>query len=239
MEPRARASRHKATLNFGDDLHALLYGAGTPAHPDIISPLPDSISSNGASQAYLRDVSKIPNRAHPPTPFSRTVNDYTIQNSFPETVRILDEIVTDFIIETSHAALDIASYAGRAKLKYSDFEFVMRRDRRKLGRMQDMMRRKKAIQSARKGAGLDEGGETAAEARRLAVKDMQDLGDFVGEEGTGKGRGKGKGRRKKRNADEAELDGGGEEVDLDVDVELDELEGEDEPPAKGRKKTKV
>ena len=97
-----------------------------------------------------------------------------------------------------------------------------------------MMRRKKAIQNARKGAGLDEGGETAAEARRLAVKDMQDLGDFVGEEGTGRGRGKGKGRRRKRNADEAELDADQAE-DLDVDVDLDELEAEEDVVRKGKK----
>jgi len=211
MEPRARASRHKSTLNFGDELTLLLHGTGTPSHPDITHPLPDSSSTR-----YLSNLPRTTlNTTHPRTAYSRTVPPTTGSTSstqlaipYPETLRVLDEIVTDYIIETSHAALQIATYAGRAKLKRSDFEFVMRRDRRKLGRVQEMFRKQKKVQQDRRAAGgIGEEGGGGMDMRRMQVNDLQALGDIVGEEGTGRGKGKGRGRRKKRNADEAELEG--------------------------------
>lgn len=85
---------------------------------------------------------------------------------------------------------------------------------------------------------------------RLQVREMMDLGDVVGEEGTGRGKGRGRGRRRKRGHDELEADemamagalagtgidfGGGEggaeedlgDVDVDVDNDLEELGEED------------
>lgn len=200
MEPRARAARHKSTLNFSEDLIDLLHGSGAPTHPDLTQPLPDGSSQRYLSNAYTH------NKTHPPTPFSKTSHgaDPTPKpQPYPETLRVLDEIVTDYIIETSHSALQIAAYAGRAKLKLPDFEWVLRRDRKKLGRAQEMRRKMKRIAEEKKGA------DEAADPRKMAVRDLQDLGDIVGEEGTGKGKGKGRGRRRKRGVEEAGLDGPG------------------------------
>ena len=54
------------------------------------------------------------------------------QEPLPETVRVLDAIVTDFVIENCHQAAQVATYAGRQKVKLDDFRFVMRKDAIKL-----------------------------------------------------------------------------------------------------------
>ncbi|KIX10124.1 uncharacterized protein Z518_01205 [Rhinocladiella mackenziei CBS 650.93] len=184
MEPRARAGRHKASLNFGPELSALLYAYGAPTHPDIVKPIGRS------SQQYLSTL-PTPNTTHPPTPFNQP---------FPETLRVLDEILTDFIIETCHNAVSVATYSGRAKLKLSDFEFVLRRDSIKLGRVQEMFKKKRDIDNKKKLFDTNEG----REGTKMAVGDLVNLGEVVGEEGTGKGKGRGRGRRKKRDRDEVE-----------------------------------
>lgn len=158
MEPRARATRHKGSLNFGPELESMLYGFGAPVPPagTSINPKPNT-----------------------------------------ETIRVLDEILTDFVIETCHAAVAIASYSGRTKLKTDDFTWVLRNDPNKSGRVKEMFEKKRDIEHARKMVGVDGGGEGV----KLGVDDMAALADQAGEEGTGKGkgRGRGKGRRKKRD----------------------------------------
>ncbi|OCT50622.1 putative transcription initiation factor TFIID subunit 13 [Cladophialophora carrionii] len=184
MEPRARAGRHKNNLNFGPELSSLLYAYGAPTHPDIVHPLGSS------SRQYLSGPNT-PNTTHPPTPFT---------HPFPETLRVLDEMLTDFIIETCHDAVSVATYSGRAKLKLSDFEFVLRRDSIKLGRVQEMFKKKRDIDNKKKLFDTNEG----REGTKLAVGDLVNLGEVVGEEGTGKGKGRGRGRRKKRDREEAD-----------------------------------
>jgi transcription initiation factor TFIID subunit 13 len=68
----------------------------------------------------------------------------------PETVRVLDEIVTDYIIETCHAAAQNAALAHRAKIKIDDFKFAMRRDTEKLGKMTEMLAKKKQLDASKK-----------------------------------------------------------------------------------------
>lgn len=186
MEPRARAGRHKANLNFNtsDELSSLLLAAGAPTHPDLLS-----TSRRPDSQNYLSTLPTA-NKDNAPTPFTQP---------YPETLRVLDEILTDFIIETCHNAVIIASYSGRTKLKLADFEWVLRRDSMKLGRVQEMFRKKREVDSYRKV--LHEGADA-----KMGVNELMELGGAVGEEGTGKGKGRGRGRRKKRNLDE--VDGG-------------------------------
>lgn len=183
MEPRARAGRHKANLNFNtsDELSSLLLAAGAPTHPDLIA-----ASRHPDSQNY---ISKPPteNRDNPPTSFTQP---------YPETLRVLDEILTDFIIETCHNAVAIASYSGRTKLKLADFEWVLRRDAMKLGRVQEMFRKKREVDSYRKVV-------TDGADARMGVNELMELGGAVGEEGTGKGKGRGRGRRKKRDVEGA------------------------------------
>tara|TARA_R110002003_G_scaffold46_10_gene3803 strand:+ start:13123 stop:13686 length:564 start_codon:yes stop_codon:yes gene_type:complete len=80
-------------------------------------------------------------------------NDYPL----PETVRVLDEIITDYIIETCHEAASVAHHARRAKIKLDDFKFMLRRDTVKLGRVSDMLETDKDLKRKRKAFDTDEG----------------------------------------------------------------------------------
>lgn len=80
-------------------------------------------------------------------------NDYPL----PETVRVLDEIVTDYIIETCHEAAAVAHHARRAKIKLDDFKFMLRRDTGKLGRVSEMLETDKELKRKRKAFDTDEG----------------------------------------------------------------------------------
>ncbi|KAI4255773.1 MAG: hypothetical protein L6R42_006571 [Xanthoria sp. 1 TBL-2021] len=79
------------------------------------------------------------------------------EDPLPETVRVLDEITTDFIIETCHAASRHATLNGRQKVKLEDFKFVVRKDDRLLGRMMELIGMEKELKEARKGFNTDEG----------------------------------------------------------------------------------
>nr|POE75772.1 transcription initiation factor tfiid subunit 13 [Quercus suber] len=57
----------------------------------------------------------------------------------PSTISVLDEILTDFIIETCHTAALCASYSRRQKIKVDDFKWVLRRDEALLGRVLESM----------------------------------------------------------------------------------------------------
>ena len=70
--------------------------------------------------------------------------------TYPETLRVLDEILTDFIIETCHGAVEVANYAGRQKLKTEDFLFVLRKDEKKLGRVQELFASQREIAHAKR-----------------------------------------------------------------------------------------
>lgn len=75
----------------------------------------------------------------------------------PETVKVLDEIVTDYIIETCHEAASVAHHARRAKIKLDDFKFMLRRDTAKLGRVSEMLETDKELKRKRKAFDTDEG----------------------------------------------------------------------------------
>ncbi|EON62884.1 hypothetical protein W97_02109 [Coniosporium apollinis CBS 100218] len=72
------------------------------------------------------------------------------RNPLPETVKVLDEIVTDFIIETCHEAAQSAAYARRAKIKVDDFKFMLRKDPKKLGRVTELLNLDKELKKKRK-----------------------------------------------------------------------------------------
>ncbi|KAF1940201.1 TFIID-18kDa-domain-containing protein [Clathrospora elynae] len=117
-------------------------------------------------------------------------NDYPL----PETVRVLDEIITDYIIETCHGAASVAHHARRAKIKLDDFKFMLRRDTGKLGRVSEMLETDKELKRKRKAFDTDEGAVMA---------------DKDGKDGGGEGAASKMGRPKKApttNAD-AEADG--------------------------------
>lgn len=70
--------------------------------------------------------------------------------ALPETVRVLDEILTDFIIEACHAAALSASYSRRQKIKVDDFKWVLRKDPELLGRVLEQLWMDKHIKDQRK-----------------------------------------------------------------------------------------
>lgn len=111
-------------------------------------------------------------------------NDYPL----PETTRILDEIITDYIIETCHEAASVAHHARRAKIKLDDFKFMLRRDTGKLGRVSDMLETDKELKNKRKAFNTDEGQVQAEAVGGLAEERTE------GAEGEG-----GKKKRKKKN----------------------------------------
>ncbi|KAF2231241.1 TFIID-18kDa-domain-containing protein [Viridothelium virens] len=106
--------------------------------------------------------------------------------SLPSTIRTLDEIITDFIIETCHEAALCASYSRRAKIKVDDFKFTLRKDGKKLGRVADMLARDAEIKNQRRGfdfedemkAAKDEGaGDEERPRKRAKIVKDEDVSD--------------------------------------------------------------
>lgn len=73
-----------------------------------------------------------------------------VRNPLPETVRVLDEIVTEFIQGAAFEAARNASYAGRQKIKWEDFEFAFRKNPAFLGKVQEVFQKKNEIDTAKK-----------------------------------------------------------------------------------------
>lgn len=109
----------------------------------------------------------------------------------PETVRVLDEIVTDFILEMCHSAAQYATYARRQKIKVDDFRFALRRDPNKLGRVQELLRMERELKEARKA--FDQNDDQVGSFQDAAAKGLGELAE-VGDETDAK-RGKGRGKR--------------------------------------------
>ncbi|KAL8694723.1 MAG: hypothetical protein Q9218_000649 [Villophora microphyllina] len=80
-----------------------------------------------------------------------------VDDPLPETVRVLDELTTDFVIETCHAASRHATLNNRQKVKLEDFKFVVGKDERLLGRVMELIGMEKELKEARKGFNTDEG----------------------------------------------------------------------------------
>ncbi|KAH6891161.1 transcription initiation factor IID, 18kD subunit-domain-containing protein [Thelonectria olida] len=72
-----------------------------------------------------------------------------IQNPLPETVRVLDEILTDFMQSIAFEATRAANYSGRQKIKYEDFEFAFRKNPAFLGKVQEVFEKQREIKKAR------------------------------------------------------------------------------------------
>jgi transcription initiation factor TFIID subunit 13 len=130
----------------------------------------------------------------------------------PETVKVLDEIITDFIIESCHEAATSAHYARRAKIKVDDFKFMLRRDPIKLGRVSELLDLDKDLKRKRKAFDTDEGTvvkETGgAKGEKEKGKDKKDDNKEGGENegddvGDGEGRKKKKRRKERKGGDAA------------------------------------
>lgn len=112
-EPRARAARHKGQLNF---------------ESESMSP-------------YLPSFTSISFRSNtdfcPVRTYLYAFGD--VKDPLDETVRVLDELATDFVIETCHKANQVANLSGRQKVKVDDFKFAIRGDEAMLGRVQELL----------------------------------------------------------------------------------------------------
>lgn len=86
-----------------------------------------------------------------------------VKNPLPETARVLDEILTDFIQGISFEAARVAQHSGRQKIKLDDFQFVFRKNPLFLGKLQEVFEKKGEIDNARKLFGTDND-ETLKEA---------------------------------------------------------------------------
>ncbi|PLB44017.1 TFIID-18kDa-domain-containing protein [Aspergillus steynii IBT 23096] len=117
----------------------------------------------------------------------------------PETVRVLDEIVTDFILEMCHGAAQYASYSRRQKIKVDDFRFALRRDPNKLGRVQELLRMERELKEARKA--FDQNDDQVGNLKDAGKKGLEELG-----EGADGKKSKGKGKRGARRDSDATED---------------------------------
>ncbi|QLI66809.1 Transcription initiation factor TFIID subunit 13 [Metarhizium brunneum] len=128
-----------------------------------------------------------------------------VKNPLPETVRVLDEILTDFMQSIAFEATRAAHYSGRQKIKYEDFEFAFRKNPAFLGKVQEVFEKQKEIKKAREilRDGEDEIMKDAAEEERRREKE-----DVTGAGGAGK-----------VNRAEEELG----EADDDAEAEMDAL----------------
>ncbi|KAJ5482356.1 hypothetical protein N7475_001168 [Penicillium sp. IBT 31633x] len=132
----------------------------------------------------------------------------------PETVRVLDEIVTDFVLEVSHGAAQVAHHARRQKIKVEDFRFALRRDPNKLGRVQELLRMERELKEARKAFDQNDDqvakeagkkGAAAAAAAAAAGEDPEAAEAAATANATKKSKGKGKrGAAVRRGSDATE-----------------------------------
>jgi len=121
----------------------------------------------------------------------------------PTTLTTLSEILTDFIIETCHAAALSASYSRRQKIKVDDFKWVLRNDGALLGRVLEQLWKERAMKEERKGVDLEGMQRLDAQVLMAAAGTAGD--GEVGEKGGGR-RGK-KGKRKRAEEEEGTLEG--------------------------------
>ncbi|PYH95829.1 TFIID-18kDa-domain-containing protein [Aspergillus ellipticus CBS 707.79] len=116
----------------------------------------------------------------------------------PETVRVLDEIVTDFVLEMCHGAAQYASYSRRQKIKVDDFRFALRRDANKLGRVQELLRMERELKEARKA--FDQNDDQVGNLKDAGKKGLEEVGESVdGKKSKGKGK-----RNARRDSDATE-----------------------------------
>lgn len=187
-EPRVRLTRHQGQLNFGNECMFLSFFLVTLSFLFFLTR--ELILTN----VYNFTVRHLLHAYGDPAPHA----SYP-QEPLPETLRVLDEIVTDFIIETCHSAAQCATYSRRQKIKVDDFRFALRRDPVKLGRVQELFRIERELKEARRA--FDQNDDRVGAPGKKGLEDLADSavdgGDGSAAGGTGTGaaaakKGKGK-----------------------------------------------
>lgn len=135
-----------------------------------------------------------------------------VRDPIPETVRVLDEIVTEFLEGVCFEASRHAQVAGRQKLKFDDFEFALRRNPQYLGKVKAMIEKRQTIKEMRKTFNQDDD----ALMKDMATRDKDKDKDA-----------------KNSKQDDDEL------LDLDDDPDLKELGAETSSRGSGAKRRKL
>ncbi|KXJ86686.1 transcription initiation factor IID, 18kD subunit-domain-containing protein [Microdochium bolleyi] len=91
-----------------------------------------------------------------------------VEKPLPETVRVADEIVTEFLEGVCFEASRHAQVAGRQKLKFDDFEFALRHSPAYLGKVRNMIDKRQHINKMRKTFNQDD--DTLAKEAERAGK---------------------------------------------------------------------
>ncbi|KAK3706009.1 hypothetical protein LTR37_013003 [Vermiconidia calcicola] len=128
--------------------------------------------------------------------YGTTVRTPTTPSALTGTITVLDEILTDFIIETCHYASLSASYSRRQKIKVDDFKFVLRKDEILLGRVLEQLWRERRIKEERKVVDFEKIGTEG-------VGDLEGIAEAGGVGAETKNK-----RRRKRKAEDDAADGG-------------------------------
>lgn len=152
MEPRARAGKNVGKMNFS---HNERTSNIPPSHlPSTYHPCP-----------------RATNALFPVAQLLFAHGD--VKNPLPETIRVLDEILTDFMQSIAFEATRAAHYSGRQKIKYEDFEFAFRKNPAFLGKVQEVFEKQKEIKKAREilRDGEDEIMKDAADEEKKREKD--------------------------------------------------------------------
>ncbi|ROW17247.1 hypothetical protein VPNG_01241 [Cytospora leucostoma] len=114
----------------------------------------------------------------------------------PDTIRVLDEILTEFIQGVSFEATRVAQLAGRQKVKYEDFQFAMRKNPVFLGKAAENKELREIIDKQRRVFNEDEmikedvggagaGGASSAAGGRGRKRAAAGAGGAAGSEGGG------------------------------------------------------
>ncbi|KAK2806007.1 hypothetical protein FQN50_006022 [Emmonsiellopsis sp. PD_5] len=197
-EPRVRLARHQGQLNFGNECMFLLCSVLLFSTVIYASPFVTSTKKKTVRHLLHAYGDPTPHPSHP-------------QEPLPETLRVLDEIVTDFIIETCHSAAQCATYSRRQKIKVDDFRFALRRDPTKLGRVQELFRIERELKEARRAFDQNDDRVGGGGGGKKGLEELAGSVGGVGEaEGSVVGVGKkGKAKGVKRGADSVSEGGGG------------------------------
>ncbi|KAJ5794376.1 Transcription initiation factor TFIID subunit 13 [Penicillium paradoxum] len=200
-EPRARMARHKGQMNFQNERKF--------RQPMRIYSLTGATKASARLTTISYIVRLLLLAYGDPSPHPSFPNE-----PLPETIRVLDEIVTDFVLEVSHGAAQVAHHARRQKIKVEDFRFALRRDPNKLGRVQELLRMERELKEARKAFDQNDDqvakeagkkGAAAAAAAAAAGEDPEAAEAAATANVTKKSKGKGKrGAATRRGSDATE-----------------------------------
>lgn len=100
-----------------------------------------------------------------------------VPNSLPGTIRVLDEMLSDFIIELCFEADRPAQLAGRQKVKLEDFKFACRKDPLKLGKIEEVFERKAEIDAARKAVDVSDDKITKTGVENMVGEELGEADD--------------------------------------------------------------